>query len=113
MGLLEYKEENWVLIPNFEIQLEEAKNALPDGRYIRTVINTDKQMPELLVFGDSFYGALAHFIEPHFSRVKTIPFTLEDGVWSLDWIRRENPDIVIIEIVERYLDVSLPKLLEN
>jgi len=113
MGLSKYTEENWILIPNFANQLEESGIVLPDGHYVRTVINTDKQLPELLVFGDSFYGSLAHFIEPHFSRVKTIPFTYEDGIWSLDWTQREHPDIVIIEIVERYLDISLPMLLEN
>jgi alginate O-acetyltransferase complex protein AlgJ len=113
MGLSNYTEENWALIPNFEIQLKEEKIVLRDGRYVRTITNTDEHLPELLVFGDSFYGSLAHFIEPHFSRVKTVPFTVEDGIWSLDWIRRENPDIVIIEIVERDLDISLPILLNH
>jgi len=113
MGLSKHTEENWILIPSFANQLEESKIALPDGRYIRTVINTDRQLPKLLVFGDSFYDSLAHFIEPHFSTVKTIPFKYEKGIWSLDWIQRENPDIVIIEIVERYIDISLPILLKN
>ena len=113
MGLSKYPEENWVLTPNFANQLTETKITLPDGRFIRTVINTDKQLPKLLVFDDSFYGSLAHFIEPHFSRVKTIPFTYENDVWSLDWIQRENPDIVIIEVVERDIDVALLRLFEN
>lgn len=114
MGLSNYVEENWVLIPDFEIQLNEEKIALPDGpRYIRNVTNMDKQLPELLVFHDSFYGQIAHFIEPHFSRVKTIPFTSMEGIWSLDWIQREKPDIVIIEIVERSIDNTLPMLFGN
>jgi len=113
LGLSNYKEEDRAMVPNFKIQLEEVKKALPDGRYIRTITNVDKQLPRLLVFGDSFYSSLSQFIEPHFSRVETIPFTYENGVWSLDWIQRENPDIVIIEIVERYIDVTLPMLFEN
>jgi hypothetical protein len=113
MGLSSYLEADWVMVPDFEVHLDESKIALPDGRYIRTVTNVEKQLPELLVFGDSFYGALAHFVEPHFSRVKTIPFTYEDGIWSLDWIQHENPDVVIIEVVERYIDVTLPKLFEK
>jgi len=113
MGLSNYTEENWVLLPNFEIQLEEERTALRDGRFIRTVTNADKKLPKLLVFGDSFYGSLAHFIEPHFSRVKFIPFTTVDGIWSLDWVQQENPDIVIIEIVERSIDDTLPMLLGN
>lgn len=113
MGLQNYTEEDWLLLPNFEIQLSEENTALPDGRFIRTVTNADKQLPTLLVYGDSFYGQLAHFIEPHFSRATVVPFTSIEGVWSLDWIQREHPDIVIIEIVERSLDNSLPALFGN
>jgi len=113
MGFSNYIEEDWILLPGFEIQLQEKKTTLSDGRYIRTVINTDEQLPKLLVFGDSFYYWLSRFMEPHFSRVVTVPFTHIDGIWSLDWIHQENPDIVIIEVAERYIDVTLPILLEN
>jgi hypothetical protein len=113
MGFSTYTEENWVLIPNFKIQLKEEKTALHDGRYIRMVTNTNQQLPKLLVFGDSFYSSLAHFIEPHFGSVKTIPFTLDNQIWSLDWIQREHPNVVLIEIAERDLEISLPMLLEN
>ena len=114
IGLPAYQEENWRLIPKFKFQLQETRALLPDGiHYIRTITNADRQLPELLVFGDSFYVFLAPFIEPHFSRVKTIPFTTADEIWTLDWIQRENPDIVIIEIVERYLNLSFLALLEN
>jgi len=114
MGLMNYKEEGWALIPKFEVQLNETSVVSPNGtRHIRTITNIDKQLPELMVFGDSFYGALAHFVEPHFSKVTAIPFTGAEGIWSLDWIQRENPDIVIIEVVERYIDVTLPMLFGN
>jgi len=113
MGLSNYTEENWLLKPDFAIQLEQTRTVLPDGRYIGTVTNADTRLPKLLVFRDSFYEPLAHFIEPHFSRVKTIPFTYKKDVWSLDWIQREKPDIVIIEVAERVLDICLPMLLEN
>jgi len=113
MGLSNYTEENWILLPNFEIQLSEEKNALRDGRFIRTVTNANAQLPNLLVFGDSFYGPFGRFVEPHFSSVKFIPFTPIDGIWSLDWIEQENPDIVIIEIAERSIDDTLPLLFSN
>jgi len=113
MGLPNYTEEDWLLLPSFEIQLSEEKNALRDGRFIRTVTNANEQLPKLLVFGDSFYGTLGRFIEPHFSRVKFIPFTPIDEIWSLDWIEQENPDIVIIEIAERSIDDTLPLLFSN
>lgn len=113
MGLPNYAEEDWLLLPSFEIRLSEEKDALRDGRFIRTVMNANGELPRLLVFGDSFYGTLGRFIEPHFSRVKFIPFTPIDRIWSLDWIEQENPDIVIIEIAERSIDDSLPLLFDN
>lgn len=114
IGLPNYKEETWSLVPKFEVQLAETKVPAPDGiRYIRTVTNKNENLPQLLIYGDSFYGALAQFLEPHFGRVKFIPFTNDSKIWSLDWIQQEEPDIVIIEIVERYLDTGLLMLLDN
>ncbi len=114
MGLPNYKEQDWVFIPKFDIDLKETSGVLPYGvDYTRTVTNSDNQPLKLLVFHNLFYDSLSHFIEPHFRSVITIPFTNSKRVWSLDWIQRENPDIVIIEVVERYLNLSLPELLRN
>ncbi len=114
MGLPNYKEEVRVLVPNFEVKLTETSDVMPDGiHYIRTVTNNDKSFPSLLVFSDSFYVPLSRFIEPHFSRVKNIPFSANSQIWSFDWIMQENPNVVIIEFVERYLDLTLPALIQN
>lgn len=113
IGLQGYEDENWILIPRFNVQVEVEKIGLPDGWLIRIATNPDKRLPRLLVYRDSFYGALAQFIEPHFSETIGIPFSYEEGVWSLDWIEREKPDVVIIEIVERFIDTSLPLLFSN
>ena len=75
--------------------------------------NTRKPLPKLLVFGDSYYLYLAKYMEPHFSAIKTIYYVPNKEVWSLKWIESEKPDIVIIEVVERYLEESLPLLLRN
>ena len=114
MGLPNYKEENHILVPKFEVKLNETSEVMPDGvHYIRTVTNNDDSFPKLLVFSDSFYMSLAHFIEPHFSRVKNVPFSPNSQIWAFHWIEQENPNVVIIEFVERYLDVSLPALIRN
>jgi len=110
MGLSNLREAKWILEPNFEINPPISSIELGT---IRTVINSDQELPALMIFGDSFYGSLAHFIEPHFSRVKIISYTENKKVWSLDRIRQENPDIVIIEFVERSLETGFLKLLEN
>jgi len=114
MGLPNYEEENWILAPKFKVDRNVTSEVLPDGvHYVRTVVNKEDNLPTLLVYGDSFYGGISQFIEPHFSRVKAIPYSAQAEAWSLDWIQQENPDIVIIEFVERYLDTSLPRLLKN
>jgi alginate O-acetyltransferase complex protein AlgJ len=112
IGLTNYTEANWMLVPKYVVHLRETKEKLPnEDLYIRTVTNSDSSLPHLLILHDSFYGTLARFIEPHFSRTKTIPYSEKNATWTLDWIEQEHPDIVIIEFVERYLDDSLPALL--
>ena len=114
MGFQNFKEENRRLFPKFKVDLEETSSVLYYGAdSTRIVTNSDIRLPKLLVFHDSFYRSLSRFIEPHFGRVMAVPWTDKVGVWSLDWIQRENPDIVIIEVVERYLDNSLPELFDN
>lgn len=113
MGLRDLPEATEVLLPVQDARLEIVSTSLPDGRIIRTVTNTDRALPSLVVFGDSFYVSLAVFVEQHFSHTKSIPFTYEPGIWSLHWIEEERPDYVIVEITERVVDLSLPMLLEN
>lgn len=114
MGRPDYKEEDWVLTPRFKVQVEQSSSPLPDGIHgIRTATNADQGLPSLLVYGDSFYNSLAPFIEPHFSRVKQIPYVSGKDVWSLSWIDKEKPDVVMIEIVERNLKDGLQSLLDN
>jgi hypothetical protein len=112
MGRPDDKEEDWLLTPRFNVEVEQSVSQLPDGIHgIRTATNADQDLPSLLVFGDSFYNSLAPFIEPHFSRVKQIPYVSSEDVWSLSWIDTEKPDVVVIEIVERNLKDGLQSLL--
>lgn len=111
MGLSGYEEPNWMLSPKYKLQTIGIDTMSSNGDLSRTSV--DNNSISLLVYGDSFYDGLKSFIEPHFSNVKFVPFTLDTEIWSLDWIQRGVPDIVIIEVVERYLDTSLPKLLNN
>ena len=60
--------------------------------------------PRLLFFRDSFGAALMPFLGVHFSRVYA------PNGWSFngDDVIRERPDVVILEIVERRLNVPPP-----
>jgi len=65
----------------------------------------DTTQPKAVVFRDSFSNALVPYLSEHFSQVSY--------VWTynvLDYIiEEEHPDVVVVEIVERYLN----KLLEE
>ena len=59
----------------------------------------DPRLPRLVMFRDSFSDALIPYLSEHFSRSvyiwkPTVDFTV---------IEREQPDVVIYEVVERYL----------
>jgi hypothetical protein len=112
MGLQNLKEETWILTPKFPVDIRETAEPLPDGEhYIRTIVNGETDLPELLVYRDSFYSSLGPFLAPHFSRVTTLPYTPDLSAWSLERIQQEKPDVVIIEVTERYIGVTLPLLL--
>jgi len=79
------------------------------GRQIHFSEGPVRNAPRLLVFGDSFMADLFPFLAESFSK----------SVWlqsrSIDYklIDREQPDIVVLEICERYHDELLMKVLST
>lgn len=117
LGIPSIKEERWVLIPKFSVQgTKNLRLNLSDGRHVSKMTGQNDQLPSLLIYHDSFYSAnsaLSHFMEPHFKKISGVLFNPDKNIWSLDWIQHEEPDIVIIEIVERNLDPAFTLLLES
>jgi len=68
-----------------------------DKNFLTTVDNNN--LPKAVIFRDSFGAAIQPFISEHFSRITWI--------WKhkidLKLIEEEQPDFVIVELVERYL----------
>ena len=112
MGFLSLQDDAPVLEPRFPVHISTTTDRLPDGQEILRTTNRDEGMPTALVFGDSFYGGLRRFMELGFSRVTMLPYNSLSGASVYDWIRQEEPDIVIIECVERGLGDLFP-MLEN
>lgn len=114
LGVPQYEEVHQALVLKKPVQVTEISAIpLPNDRQVLITTSSDG-LPSLLIYHDSFYityDSLSHLMQPHFSRLTAIPFVLKPGIWSLDWIQKENPDIVVIEVVERYLDTTLPRLL--
>lgn len=64
----------------------------------------------LLIFGDSFSDSLRKFLMLDFGRVTTVPYNALSPNDFYDWILREHPDAVVIEVAERLLGNLIPKV---
>jgi len=65
----------------------------------------NKKLPRAIAFRDSFFQIARFFVSEHFSRVA---YYWEFKPFPTDVIEREKPDIVIQEIVERFLVSQVP-----
>jgi hypothetical protein len=113
MGLFPFEEAGPRLTPRFPSQTETITVPLSDGTDMLVTTNQNQRLPRLLIFEDSFYDSLAKFLEPHFSHITALSYREFPGAAHsrlADWIRTDNPDIVIIECVERSLEELFPLL---
>jgi len=70
----------------------------PAGQMI--TVMPDPALPKAVIFRDSFFNGLQPFTSEHFSRcVYVSDMRVDRGL-----IAEEKPDIVILEVAERYLD---------
>ena len=72
------------------------------GRYRRVSEVSSPGLPRLLMFHDSFGIELIYFLSEHFSNGRYLSQLEMREVYKL--VNQEKPGIVIIEVVERYLD---------
>jgi alginate O-acetyltransferase complex protein AlgJ len=94
-------------LPKFKTEIssvtEEADS--PNRISLKIAVNAEKDLPELLIFHDSFYEVcLDRFLEPNFSRTTSTYYRKGELVDYLDVIAAEKPDVVIVEFAERYMD---------
>lgn len=73
-----------------------------EGRIVTEIPGS--HLPRAVMFRDSFTSALAPFLSEHFSRV----VYLWQNNFDADEVRKENPDVVIQEIVGRHLHTFIP-----
>lgn len=92
-------EEETVLVP---LECSEAVLSQLDRNTIEAQI-PDSTLPTALVFRDSFMDALIPLLSEHFSRtVYRHSFAVD-----MDLVQQQQPDIVIYEIAQRYLNMLL------
>ncbi len=90
----------------FEKPSKGLKNP-PTGQMI--TVMPDPALPKAVIFRDSFFNGLQPFTSEHFSRVVYV----SDFKVDFNLIAEEKPDIVILEVAERYLDRLLNALPEE
>lgn len=90
----------------FEKPSKGLKNP-PTGQMI--TVMPDQALPKAVIFRDSFFNGLQPFTSEHFSRVVYV----SDFKVDFNLIKEERPDIVILEVAERYLDRLLDELPED
>jgi len=81
------------LVANQVAYIEEPETGLVQQRFM----GTDKARPKLLLLGDSFSYALNQPLSGFFREM----YVVRDKTLVPDLVKREKPDIVVIEIVER------------
>lgn len=62
------------------------------------------KQPRMLMFRDSFASAMAPFLAPHFDHI----FGTAIPVFDPDLVKKEHPDLVVVELVERHLNFAVP-----
>jgi hypothetical protein len=77
-----------------------AKITQGDGRWVLSK-NMDHSLPKVVVFRDSFSDALIPFLAEYFSN----GIYIHSFAVDFDLVEQKQPDIVILEIAQRYLGV--------
>ena len=83
---------------------------LGDRRILFSSIQ-DSDLPRAIIYYDSFFFSTIPLLGEHFSRAMYIQNYLGGGLWRLDWVEEDDPDIVIVEFTERYIH-DLDKLVK-
>jgi hypothetical protein len=73
--------------------------------------NPDESLPDLVMYYDSFFFQVIPMLGEHFHNGYFIQNFSGGGLWNLSWVDEQQPDVVIIEMAERYLD-DLPHFIE-
>jgi hypothetical protein len=111
MGTTLLPEQGVQLVPNFETH-SSYRDIPVGGRSLTFLNNPDDQLPSLLLYYDSFFFRVIPLLGEHFHRGILVQNFMAGDLWTLDWVEKEKPDVVIIEFSERYLG-KLLKFIER
>ena len=74
------------------------------GRRLMFSYNADGSLPDLVMYYDSFFFTVNPLLGEHFHQGVFVQNYSGGGLWNLSWVDERQPDVVIIEFNERYLE---------
>jgi hypothetical protein len=86
------KPAKFLLAQNTELN-DNLEQGLPSQRFV----TTSSQLPKLLLIGDSFSFAMNQSLPGYFRE----SYLVRDHTCDMKLVKKEHPDIVVFEIVER------------
>ena len=87
------------------------KNINLGQRKLMFSYNPDASLPDVVMYYDSFFFSVIPLLGEHFHNGYYIQNYVGGGLWNLSWVDEQDPDMVIIEFSERYLD-DLPRFID-
>lgn len=96
-------------VPQFD-QKTNYKSINLGGRRLMLSYNADASLPDLVMYYDSFFFTVNPMLGEHFHQGAFVQNYSGGGLWNLSWVDERQPDVVIIEFNERYLE-DLPSFI--
>jgi len=103
MGITLLPESKIQFVNQFDLHTK-YKNINLGQRKLMFSYNPDVSLPNLVMYYDSFFFGVVPMLGEHFHNGYFIQNYTGGGLWNLSWVDEQNPDVVIIEFAERYLD---------
>ena len=103
IGVTSLTESKLRLAPKFDLATS-YKTVNLGGRKLLFSYNPDATLPNLIIYHDSYFFNVNPMLGEHFHRGIFIQNFSGGGLWNLSWVDEQQPDVVIIEFAERYLD---------
>jgi hypothetical protein len=94
---INYKVQPAPYLKSQEVETISQSHSLPKQRFI----TAKKDLPKLLFTGDSFSYSMNTFVPNYFSE----SYIVRDGHLDMKVVNKEKPDVVVVEIVERNINL--------
>jgi hypothetical protein len=101
-GSVSLLEPPLVIAPRFENPAR-YRELQAGSRRLLMAWTENASQPRLLMYHDSFGPRLFGLLAMHFRESLSVPHYSGRSIWSASWVEQTSPDVVIIEIAERYL----------